>query len=115
MTEKQKDCIVEIQELMVEINQLVKKYDLEDQFLAVLAVGFLDMESKYIDEDGDERASMSLLSSFAVNDEEELDDMLAYCLEAYRMEKADDMKPLDGDTSSIDYWINLANGDDSVN
>jgi len=115
MTEKQKDCIVEIQELMVEINQLVKKYGLEDQFLAVLAVGFLDMESKYTDEDGDDRASMSLLSSFAVNDEEELDDMLAYCLEAYRMEKADDMTSLEGDTSSIDYWINLANGDDSIN
>lgn len=111
MTEKQKDCIVEMQELMVQINQLAKKYDLEDEFLAVLAVGFIDIESKYTDENGDDRASMSLLSSFAVNDEEELDDMLAYCVEAYRMEREEE-KP---DTSSIDYWINLANGDDSVN
>ena len=112
MTEKQKDCIVELQELMLSINEVVKKYGLEDEFLAVLAVGFLDMNTAYTDEDGDERANMSLLSSFAVTDEEELDDLLSYCVEAYRMEQKDTPK---GDTSSIDYWINLSRGNGSVN
>lgn len=111
MTEKQKDCIVEIQELLLAINAVVKKYELEDEFVACLAVGFIDMKSAYRDENGDDRASMSLLSSFAVTDEEELDDLLSYCVEAYRMEKEDE----EPDTSNIDYWINLANGDDSVN
>jgi hypothetical protein len=54
---------------------------------------------------------MSLLSSFSVSDEDELDDLLSYCVEAYRMEK-EDQEP---DTSNIDYWINLARGDNNVN
>jgi len=111
MTERQKDCIVEIQEMILAINAIVKKYDLEDEFIACLAVGFIDMKTAYEDENGDERASMSLLSSFSVSDEDELDDLLSYCVEAYRMEK-EDQKP---DTSNIDYWINLARGDNNVN
>lgn len=110
MTEKQKDCVLEIQELIVAINEVVKKHDLTDEFLACIAIGFVDMETKYMDEDGDERADMSLLSSFSVTDEDELDDLLSYCVEAYRLEEKESP-----DTSSIDYWINLTNGDDSVN
>lgn len=111
MTEKQKECVLEIQDLIIAINNVVKKYELENEFLAVLAVGFLDMSSQYTDEDGDERANMSLLSSFAVTDEEELDDLLSYCVEAYRMERENE----EPDTSNIDYWINLTRGDGSVN
>lgn len=112
MTERQKDCIVEIQELIVAINDVVKKFELEDEFLAAIAVGFLDLETRYTDEEGHERANMSLLSSFSVADEEELDDLLSYCVEAYRMEQAEENIP---DPSSIDYWINLSNRDGSVN
>ena len=43
------------------------------------------METKHLDEEGNERADMSLLSSFSVADEDELDDLLSYCVEAYRM------------------------------
>lgn len=111
MTERQKDCILEIQELMLAINAVVKKHELEDEFIACLAIGFLDLETSYIDEEGSERANMSLLSSFAVSDEDELDDMLSYCVEAYRMEQ-EEKKP---DTSNIDYWIKLSRGDDSLN
>jgi len=111
MTERQKDCIVEIQEMILAINAIVKKYDLEDEFISCLAVGFIDMKTAYEDENGDERASMSLLSSFSVSDEDELDDLLSYCVEAYRLEK-EDQEP---DTSNIDYWINLARGDNNVN
>lgn len=110
MTERQKDCVLEIQELIVAINEVVKEHDLTDEFLACIAIGFVDMETKYMDEDGDERADMSLLSSFSVTDEDELDDLLSYCVEAYRLEEKESP-----DTSSIDYWINLTNGDDSVN
>jgi hypothetical protein len=111
MTEKQKEALLEIQELLLAVNAVIKKYELEDEFISCLAVGFLDMENAYIDDDGDERASMSLISSFAVADEEELDDMLSYCVEAYRSQIEEENK----DTSSIDYWINLAKGDDNVN
>ena len=110
MTERQKDCVLEIQELIVAINEVVKEHDLTDEFLACIAIGFVDMETKYMDEDGDERADMSLLSSFSVTDEDELDDLLSYCVEAYRLEEKESL-----DTSSIDYWIKLTNGDDSVN
>jgi len=111
MTEKQKDCIVEIQELVVAINAVVKKYDLTDEFLACIAIGFLNMDTVYEDEEGNERADMSLLSSFSVADEDELDDLLSYCLEAYRIEEEDSKK----DPSSIDYWINLSRRDGDVN
>lgn len=101
MTERQKDCILEIQDLIIAINEVVKKHELTDEFLACIAVGFLDMESQYTDEDGDERADMSLLSSFSVSDEDELDDLLSYCVEAYRMDVEED-KPKEG---TIDWWL----------
>ena len=111
MTEKQKDCIVEIQELVVAINAVVKKYDLTDEFLACIAIGFLNMDTVYEDEEGNERADMSLLSSFSVADEDELDDLLSYCLEAYRIEEEDSKS----DPSNIDYWINLSRRGGDVN
>lgn len=111
MTEKQKDCILEIQELIIAINTVVKKYDLTDEFLACIAIGFLNMDTAYEDEDGNERADMSLLSSFSVADEDELDDLLSYCVEAYRMEEED----AKNDPSNIDYWINLSRRDGDVN
>jgi len=111
MTEKQKDCILEIQDLVLAINTVVKKYDLTDEFLACIAIGFLNMDTAYEDEDGNERADMSLLSSFSVADEDELDDLLSYCVEAYRMEEKD----AKNDPSNIDYWINLSRRDGDVN
>ena len=80
MTEKQKDCILEIKELMLAINSVVQKHELSDEFIACVAIGFLDMDTSYVDEEGAERADMSLLSSFSVTDEEDLDDLLSYCL-----------------------------------
>jgi len=112
MTERQKDCILEIQDMLVSINEIVKKHGLESEFLACLAVGFLDMDSAYTDEDGDERANMSLLSSFSVADEEELDDMLAYCVEAYRIQVEEEKQE---DSSNIDYWINLSRRNGDIN
>jgi len=113
MTERQKDCILEVQELLVAINETVKKHGLEDEFLACLAVGFLDLETAYEDEEGNERASMSLLSTFSVADEEELDDMLSYCVEAYRMQTKEEEKP--EDTSKINYWLNFGRRDGDIN
>ena len=69
------------------------------------------MGSAYIDGDGDERANMNLLSSFAVSDEDELDDLLSYCIEAYRMQEEEK----NVDTSSIDYWINFGRRDGDIN
>ncbi len=54
MTEKQKECILEVQELMISINEVVKKHGLEDEFIACLAAGFLDMSSIELDEEGQE-------------------------------------------------------------
>lgn len=111
MTERQKDCIVEIQELIVAINEVVKKHDLKDEFLACIAIGFIDMDTKHIDEEGDERADMSLLSSFSVSDEDELDDLLSYCVEAYRIDVEEESKPNEG---TIDWWLKHF-GNDNIN
>lgn len=108
MTERQKKCINEIRLLMLAINDTVKKHGLEEEFLACLAVGFLNLDDSYIDEDGHEKAHMSLLSCFSVHDEEELEDLLSYCAEAHKMEQQDD-------TSKIDYWINFGQRDGDEN
>lgn len=111
MTERQKNCILEIQDILLSINEIVKKHGLESEFLSCLAVGFVDMNSAYVDEYGDERANMNLLSSFSVADEEELDDMLSYCVEAYRIQEEEK----NADTSNIDYWINFGRRDGDIN
>ena len=36
MTERQKECVLEIQDLIIAINNVVKKHELENEFLAVL-------------------------------------------------------------------------------
>jgi len=117
MNENQKDCILKIQELITEMNDIVREHELQSEFLSVIAVGFVDMNTAYVDEDGDERASMSLLSSFSVADEEELDDMLSYCVEAYKIEKKEsDKEPEDKtEMNYIDYWIRFANGNGGIN
>lgn len=109
MTEHQKKCILEIQELMFQINETVKKHGLEEEFLSCLAVGFIDIKSSYKDEYGDEKANMNLLSSFSVTDEEELEDLLSYCSEAYKIEQEEE------ESSKIDYWINFGkrNGEEN--
>jgi hypothetical protein len=114
MTENQKEALLEIQELLLAVNAVVKKYELEDEFISCLAVGFLDLDSSYIDEDGVTRSNMNLMSSISVADEEELDDLLSYCVESYQITEEEEKRE-SKDTSSIDYWINLAKGDDSVN
>lgn len=100
MKEEHKDCIQEIQELMIQINETIKKYGLEDEVLVAMAVGFLNLEDKSIlpTEDGI-TVSMNLLSSVTVEDEDELDDLLSYILDAYRIEQ--EQSP-----SNINYWIN---------
>ena len=108
MKENEKDAIYEIQELILAIASVAKKYDIEDSFVACVAVGFLDIDSAYLDDEGQERANMNLLSSFSVTDEEELDDLLSYCVEAYRQEN-------EPDPSSIDYWIDLARRNGDIN
>lgn len=113
MTEKQKDCILELQDLLLAINEIVKKHGLEDEFISCVALGFLDMETLYTDEDGNERANMSLLSTFAVSDDEELDDLLSYCVEAYRMQEEEEKK--EEDPSKIDYWLNFGRRDGDIN
>ena len=111
MTEKQQNCIQEIQKLIMAINQVAEDHGLKDEFLSCIAIGFVDLQSQYTDDEGYERASMNLLSSFSIADEDELEDLLSYCLEAYRMEE-EDKSP---DTSNIDYWIDLSNRDSSIN
>ena len=117
MTEKQKDCLIELQELMVQMNNVVREHGLESEFLSVLAVGFVDMTTAYEDEDGDERANMSLMSSFSVTDEEELDDLLSYCVEAYRIEEENRNEEPEKyeEMNYIDYWIRFANGNGGIN
>ena len=45
MKDSHRDCIEEIQELMLQILEVVKKYELEDEVLVAMAVGFLNMDT----------------------------------------------------------------------
>lgn len=113
MTDKHREAMLEMQVLMHAINEIAIKYGLENDFVSCLAVGFVDSENSYIDEDGDERANMNLLSSFSASDEDELDDLLSYCIEAYRVERNNEKE--EEDKSTIDYWIKLTGGNPDLN
>jgi len=104
MKDSHRDCIEEIQELMLQINEVIKNHDLSEEVLVAMAVGFLDLESRSSlpSEDGI-TVKMNLLSSISVDDEEELDDLLSYILDAYRLEQ--EQSP-----SNINYWINRMGG-----
>ena len=110
MTKRQEECIKEITKLIQDINKTVIKYGLENEFIACFAAGFIDIKNSYVDDEGVQRASMSLLSSMAVDDENELDELLFYCSETYRMEQEEKK-----DTSNIEYWINFGRRDGDVN
>lgn len=112
MKEEIKDCLLEIQDLILEIKETVKKHDLEKEFIGTIAVGFINPDSASIDEDGEPMVNMSLLSMVDVEDEDELDDLLSYVVEIYRAEVEEEKK---NNTSSIDYWINLSRRDGDVN
>ena len=83
MTERQEKCIKEITKLIQKINQTVLKHGLENEFIACFAAGFIDIKNSYIDDEGVQRANMSLLSSMAVDDEDELDELLFYRFDSY--------------------------------
>lgn len=106
MKESHRDCIEEIQELMLQILEVVKKYELEDEVLVAMAVGFLNMDTAAFAADGEGvEVNMNLLSSISVDSEEELDDLLSYLVEAYRIEQQDN-------PSNINYWINRMGGNE---
>jgi len=111
MKETIKDCLLEIQDLILAIKDTVKKYELENEFIGSIAVGFIDPDSATV-EDNEPMVNMSLLSMVDVEDEDELDDLLSYVVEIYRAEVEEEKKK---DTSSIDYWINLSQRDGDVN
>lgn len=93
---------MEIKELLLDINTTVERHGLDTEFISCIAVGFIDVKEAWMDEDGEHRANLNLLSSFSVQDEEELDDLLSFCLESFIEQQKQD-------TSSIDYWLRLAN------
>lgn len=112
MKEEIKDCLLEIQDLILAIKETVKKHGLEKEFIGSVAVGFIDPDTASIDDDGEPMVNMSLLSMVDVEDEDELDDLLSYVVEIYRAEVEEEKK---NNTSSIDYWINLSRRDGDVN
>jgi len=109
MKESHKDCIIEVQELMVAINETIAKYGLEKEVVVALAVGFLNLDDSSITPDAKEiTVGMNLLSSITVEDEDELDDVLSYDAYAYKIEQ-------ESDPSNINYWINRMNNNGDVN
>ena len=104
MKDHHRDCIEEIQELMIQINEVIEKYNLKEEVIVAMAVGFLNLDEKSIlpNEEGI-TVSMNLLSSISVEDEDELDDLLSYVLDAYRIEQ-------ENNPSNINYWINRMGG-----
>ena len=113
MKEEIKNCLLEIQDLILAIKETVKKHGLEKDFIGSIAVGFIDPDTATIDNDDEPMVNMSLLSLVDVEDEDELEDLLSYVVEIYLAEVEEEEK--NNKTSSIDYWINLSRRDGDVN
>ncbi len=106
MKEEHRECIEEVQELMLAINDTIKKYDLQQDVIVALSVAFLDLDNTSTTPDNEEvTVSMNLLSSITVDDEDELEDIFSYMLDSYRKEQ-------DNNPSNINYWINRMNNGD---
>jgi hypothetical protein len=111
MDESKKDFFIELQDIILSIKEVVKKYDLEDEFICSIALGLIELDSTEVDDDGEFRANMNLMSYTEVEDDDELDDLLSYVTEVYQEQVRQEKK----DSSSIDYWINLSRRDGDVN
>ena len=115
MTEDQKECLLELNELLLSMNDIVDKYGLKDTFISSVAVGFIDNDSIEM-EDDEPMGRMNLLCATDVENEEELDDLLSCVVDIYRHQvKEDEKNDSKNDPSTIDYWLNFGNQDDSIN
>ena len=47
MKEDHRECIEEVQELMLAINETIKKYDLSEEVIVALSVAFLDFDKDF--------------------------------------------------------------------
>jgi hypothetical protein len=109
MKEAHENCIREVQELMVAINETIAKYGIEDEVIVALAVGFLNLEDPSATPDSKHiTVGMNLLSSITVEDEDELEDVLSYVADAYRIEQ-------ESNPSNINYWINRMKDNGDIN
>ena len=104
MKERHKDLAAIIAKYMEAINQAIEESGLESECIFALAVGFLDMDSIYM-EDNETKANLSLVSSISVTDETELDNFLDYIYYIHLQED---------NPKFINYWIDRA-GQNGIN
>lgn len=114
MDKKKQDCFLEIQDAILAIKDIVTKYELEDEFVAAIAVGFIDHETSSFNEDGEPEADMALMSFVVADGEEELDDVLSYVADVYQHELREELKD-ENDPSKIDYWLKFGKDRNDLN
>jgi hypothetical protein len=101
------ELIKKIQEKILEIQDLVKDFKV-DNFEYV----FIGGQYKEAEE-GSDFSSMDVIYSMKVNSEESLDEYLSFVSNAYSDEVRNEFPK--GDTSDINFWLNLGDSDDSIN
>lgn len=101
------ELIKKIQEKILEIQNLVDDFQVEDFEYVFIGGKYKEPES------GEDFGSMDVIYSLRVQNEESLDEYLTFVSNAYSHEQRNSLP--DGDTSDINFWLNLGNKDDSIN
>lgn len=106
MSDHKESLIEELKEAMKSIDNIVKKYDMEDHCYMLNLVAIFDTDT--INEGA---MQMHCLWSADVDSKDQLEELTDLLMECYEAETEEE----ENDPSSIEYWIKRSGGNTSIN
>lgn len=101
------ELIKKIQEKILDIQNLANDFGVKDFEYVFIGGRYEEVEGK------DEFGSMDVLYSIRVHNEDSLDEYLSFVSNAYSNEERNILP--DGDTSDINFWLNLGQNPEDIN
>ncbi len=77
---KQDDFLMEIQQKLMEIDEIIDKYEMRDQLMSIFVVGILEPYT-------DTTSTMKTMYGYSLDSEEELDTVIDFIRETWREKK----------------------------
>jgi|DEB0MinimDraft_6_1074348.scaffolds.fasta_scaffold00100_9 hypothetical protein len=77
---KQDDFLMEIQQKLMEIDEIIDKYEMRDQLMSIFVVGVLEPYT-------DTKSTMKTMYGYSLDSEEELDTIIDFIKETWKEQK----------------------------
>jgi hypothetical protein len=77
---KQDDFLMEIQQKLMEIDEIIDKYEMRDQLMSIFVVGVLEPHT-------DTTSTMKTMYGYSLDSEEELDTIIDFIKETWKEQK----------------------------